>query len=249
MTTNLQLEEIELNDNIKTTFIRKLNDNQAKIDSAYGYLKDNLIQATGEHDLASAVEDYKNDFANIVGAYQERVQELESIGTASASDIKNGKTALVQGQTITGTAFGTTTTATTNDIMNGKTAYNNNGTLLTGIYTPPIVTSVNVTLTGSNTSYITNYGGAINNGTLVLYADSNSASYEHIYFKAISIVGTKGAGWDITNFNTSDPANVIHACTITGLGTTYNTLNVDMNASARNSTYDYIEIDVTITAS
>lgn len=151
MTTNLQLEEIELNDNIKTTFIRKLNDNQAKIDSAYGYLKDNLIQATGEHDLASAVEDYKNDFANIIQPLQEEIAEkeqtitekqntintLNSIGNATTSDIVNGKTALVQGQTITGTAFGTTTTASANDIMNGKTAYSNNGTLLTGTYVPP----------------------------------------------------------------------------------------------------------------
>lgn len=76
MTTNLELEEISVNDNIKTTFIRKLNDNQAKIDNAYGYLKEHLLESTGEHDLASAIEDYKHDFANIIQPLQQEIETL-----------------------------------------------------------------------------------------------------------------------------------------------------------------------------
>lgn len=124
MTTNLKLEEIELTDNIKTTFINKLNSNQTKIDNAYGYLKEHLLESTGEHDLASAIEDYKHDFQNIIQPLQQTIAEqeqtiankdleiagkqaiidgLNSIGNATSNEIASGKTALVQGETITGT--------------------------------------------------------------------------------------------------------------------------------------------------
>lgn len=210
-TTNLNLEELSINDNLKTTFINKLNNNQTKIDNAYGQLKQSLLDSTGETTLVGAIEEYNNEFQNIVGQYT-------SVGDASESDIMLGKTALVQGVEVVGT------------------------------YEPPEPLSITCTVTGSYASSISDYGAGINdNGKLCIYASSNTSTYEHIYFNATSIVGTKGSGWDITSFDSSGPINVLHACTINGL-LQYKNITVTLNCSNRNSTYDYIQVDVTVTA-
>ena len=107
--------------------------------------------------------------------------------------------------------------------------------------------TINVTLSGGNASQINGYGAGIDqNGTLVIWAMSNTTTYEAISFSINSIIGTKGNGWDITTFDTSNPASVPYACTITDLSS-YTTLNITLNADTRNGTYDYTGISVTVT--
>lgn len=96
-TPNLNLEEISLDDNIKTDFINKLNNNSYKLDTAYGNLVDNLLENTGKDTLVEAIEEVNN--------LADRIDELEELvysGDATSNDIRSGKTALVQGETITG---------------------------------------------------------------------------------------------------------------------------------------------------
>ena len=115
-------------------------------------------------------------------------------------------------------------------------------------------TIINVTLDSSANStyagYITGYGAGIDhNGTLVIWAMSNSTSYEHINFVNTSIaIGTISQGWNKTSHDTSDSASIPHACTITGLSA-YNTINVTLKPTAVNSSYDYVTIQVTVTGS
>lgn len=113
--------------------------------------------------------------------------------------------------------------------------------------------TINLTLTGVNTTvsgYITGHGAGIdNNGKLVIWAMSSQGAYEHINFVNTSIgAGTIGNGWNITSFDTSSPTSFPQACTLTGLGS-YSTINITLNASATNTTNDYITVKVTLTAS
>lgn len=254
-TTNLQLETIELTDNMQTSLLNKMNNNFSKIDEAYGTLKDGLLSKTGKQTISEAIN-YVGNLSNEINILNTEINTLNSIGNAKSSDIKNGLTALVQGKKITGTAFNTTTTATSGDIVSGKTAYDNNGNLITGtLITETIkkMPTINVELTGSNSTYvgyISGYGAGIDqNGNLVIWAMSSSTSYEHINFDNVSIgAGTINDGWNITSFNDSDPVNLPHACTIIGLSE-YSTINVTLNVKAINGTKDYIKVEVTLTGS
>lgn len=113
---------------------------------------------------------------------------------------------------------------------------------------------INVTLDSSANStyagYINGYGAGIDhNGNLVIWAMSNTTSYEHINFVNTSIgIGTIGNGWNITAHDTSDSASTPHACTITGLSA-YDTINVTLKPTAVNSSSDYVTIQVTVTGS
>jgi hypothetical protein len=140
-------------------------------------------------------------------------------------------------------------TATAEDIVNGKTAYINGG-LTIGTLKPR--QQINVTLTGNSTymGYVSGYGAGIDqNGNLVIWATSNTTNYEHFNFVNTSIgAGKIGVGWNITTaYDTADPAEVPHACTITGLAD-YSTINIELNVSGVDSTDDYITIKVTLTA-
>lgn len=104
-------------------------------------------------------------------------------------------------------------------------------------------------VTGSYSSYIGDYGAGIDSsGWLVIFAKSTSTSYEHISFNAKSIVGTKGNGWDVTNYDTGDPIAAVYACAISGVSG-YSRFNITFDASDVNSSYDYVLVDITITAS
>ena len=108
---------------------------------------------------------------------------------------------------------------------------------------------INVTLTGSYASQISGYGAGINqNGVLIIWAMTNTTTYEAVSFSASSIIGTQGSGWGITGFDTSNPSGVPYACTISGLSD-YDTLTVKLDANSRNGTNDYTGIAVTVTGS
>lgn len=202
----LNLVEIELTDKIKTEFLDKLNSNMHKIDSAYGDLKELLIERTGQPTFKEAVS-YMKKLNNTTGA------------TATEEDIKLGKIAYANGEKVVGT------------------------------YNPVLTPDINITLEGSQTSWISGYGAGINkNGVLVIWAMSQESAYEHIYFANTSIKkGTIDKGWNITAYDTSDPVNVPHACTINGLSG-YQTIDIKLNCTAVNSSYDYVTIQVTVDA-
>lgn len=236
-TPNLDLEMIEVTDNIKTTFLNKLNSNNTKIDNAYKVLVDNLLENTNKDNLTDAIEEVNNSYIRIAELEQElastiaskdsiinelniEITRLNGIGDANPTDIVNGKTALVQGQEVIGEYIK--------------------------------IPKINVTLSGSNSTYvghISGYWAGINqDGTLIISAMSSSASYEHIYFVATSIdIGTASSGFGINSFDTGDPASVPHSCIVTGIDISqYEEINVTLNVSGVNSTNDYISIQVTV---
>lgn len=94
-TTNLGLEQINLNDTINGTMLEKMNSNMQKVDSKYGELKNSLLKQTGKETLEEAIA-YIQTLAN-------DVEFLNSSGDAVASNILSGKTAVIKGQVVTGT--------------------------------------------------------------------------------------------------------------------------------------------------
>ena len=93
-TTNLGLDTIETTDSIQNAFLTKMNSNMQKLDNAYGFLKAKILNVTEENNL--------NDAINTFNTMGQQITNLKSIGNATASDIVYGKTALVQGNIITG---------------------------------------------------------------------------------------------------------------------------------------------------
>jgi hypothetical protein len=263
-TPNLNLQEIVLSDKLRTDFISKINNNMEILDIKYAQLRDLLLEKTGQTTLESAVA-YVDKLVNaqdatatsdkIFNGYvayngKERIvgTALPQPTTAQSHLMKNGLTAYDNnGNLITGIGWAHTTTATENDIVVGRTAYNEVGVLMTGNATRQM--QVNVRLTGTNYSYISGWGGGIDqNGNLVIWAMSNTTAYEHINFVPKSIgVGTAGSGFNITSFDTSDPASVPHACVVTGVGIA-NGFEVMLDATSVNSSYDYVTLQVTVSA-
>ena len=264
-TPNLNLQEIKLNDKLKTDFIEKINNNMQVIDEKYGELKNTVLEKTKQPTLESAVayidklvdandatvtsDKIFNGYVGYNGLERVVGTALPQSTTAQSHLIKNGYTAYDNnGNLITGTGWAQTTNATPNDVVMSTTAYSSNGELIVGTAVRQML--INVSLTGTNASYISGCGAGIDHmGNLVIWAMSNSTAYEHINFVATSIgVGTAGSGFGITAFDTSDPSAVPHACVVTGVGIA-NAFNVTLNASALNSSYDYVTLQVTVTAS
>ena len=106
----------------------------------------------------------------------------------------------------------------------------------------------NISFASTLGGYFSKQGWAYNpDGTLVIYIMTSDTSYEHIYFYASSIIGTKGVGWDISSWDTGDPV-ACYACTVTGLSS-YTNISVRLDSGGLNSTYDYLRVNVTITGS
>lgn len=264
-TTNLKLEEIDLDDTINGTMLEKINKNMKRLDNKYGELKKALLEQTGKETLEEAIS-YVQTLAN-------HVEFLNSSGDAVESNILSGKTAVVKGKVVKGTIPSqdaqTITPSTLNqtiatgqylsgaqtiqgdvnlvaaNILNGISIFGVDGSLKKQ-------PTINVTLDSSSSTtyagYISEYGAGINqNGTLVIWAMSSNTSYEHIDFVDTSIgIGTIGKGWNITDFDTGDPASVPHACTVTDLND-YDVINVTLKPTAVSASYDYIKVEVTIT--
>ncbi len=266
-TPNLELEEIVLDDTLNGIMLNKINSNMEKVDDKYGELKKALLEQTGKETLEEAIA-YVQTLAN-------HVEFLNSSGDAVASNILSGKKAVVKGQVITGTipsqGAQTITPSTVNQTiasgryLSGTQTIQGDANLLaenilSGVSifgvagTVKKQPTINVTLDSSSSTtyagYISGYGAGIDhNGDLVIWAMSNTTSYEHINFVNTSIgVGTIGNGWNITSHDTSDSANTPHACTITGLSA-YDTINVTLKPTAVNGSYDYVTIQVTVTGS
>lgn len=263
-TINMNLDEIVSTDKISSDFLQKINSNMQKIDTKYGELKNALLQQTGKNTLAEAIA-YIQTLADTLLSY-------ENTGNATASQILAGASAIVKGTVVTGTIPSqpaqTITPGTTNKtIDSGKylsgvqtiegdsnlVAENiiQNKSIFGVAGTAKKIPNITVNVTGSYASNITGYGAGIDqNGTLVIWAMSNIATYEHINFVASSIIGTKGVGWDITNFGTSDPINVPYACTLTDVSNyDFSNIVVTLNANSRSSGYDYITLNTTVTGS
>lgn len=94
-TTNLKLEEINLDDTLNGTMLEKMNSNMQKVDDKYGELKNALLKQTGKETLAEAIA-YVQTLAN-------HIEFLNLSGDAVASNILSEKKAVVKGQVITGT--------------------------------------------------------------------------------------------------------------------------------------------------
>lgn len=264
-TPNLNLQEIVLSDKLRTDFINKINNNMTILDQKYEELKDLFLEKTGQTTLQSAVAyiDKLVD-ANDATATPDKIfngyvaynglDRMVGTGLSTPTSVqphllKNGVTAYDNnGNLITGNAFGIATSATASDIINGKTAYNDAGTLLTG--TAYVMPTINVTLTGSSSSYISGYGAGIDqNGSLTIWAKSNSSSYENICFDSSSLtLGEAVTGFDITSFSTSNITGIPLACVVNGLSS-YNTINITLDATGANATNDFVRLVVTITAS
>ena len=264
MTPYLNLNTINMSDNMKDAMIQ-MNDNLVKLDLAYGFIADNILEKTGATTITEAVSkiddlvnasdatatasDIKKNKTAYVGKEKITGTAFGSSTNATASTIFKGKRAYTNaGTLITGTALGTATTATADDIIDGKTAYTNAGTLITG--TAKREKTINIELTGTNETtkgYISGYGAGINqNGILVIWAMSSSTAYEHVSFNASNIsIGNVGNGFELKSYNANDMVNSPHACTITDLDA-YSTINVSLNIYNANTTYDYITAQVSI---
>jgi hypothetical protein len=263
-TTNLGLDTIETTDSIQNAFLTKMNSNMQKLDNAYGLLKTKLLDVTEEDNLNDAIDTFNTMVTQVANLTSEN-NTLKTTGNATADDIMTGKTALVQGQQITGNIIdmGSNSYVATGSVSGDnyrlaipRSGYYSGGYLsrakanVLSDLNANLIPTINVTLTGDYSSSISGYGAGIDqNGVLVIWAMSSTTSYEHIYFVDTSIkVGTIGSGWNISSYDTGDPANVPHACTVTGLSGK-STINITLGADGVSSSYDYVKLTVTITAS
>lgn len=233
--------------------------------------KDNLKDAieyveqlVNAQDATITADKVFNGYVGYNGLERIEGTALSSTTTGSASELLSGKTLYANsGSLITGTMTNkaNTSTSATGSVSgsnymlriptNGYYATNSYLTrakseVLNDMGIAPIPT-INVSCDAS-TTYVSSYGAGINKeGVLVIWVMTGSTSYEHVYFYSSSIVGTKGFGWDISAWDTNDPVGC-YACTVNGLGS-YSTINANLKYNSVNSTYDYVRLDVTITAS
>lgn len=104
----------------------------------------------------------------------------------------------------------------------------------------------------TSTYYNTDYGvkiGYMNNGDIILSMQGGtSTAYEYLYFNASSLPSgvtlTAATSFTRTSYTSGAPSN-IYACVLSGF-TGYGNIAIDL--STRNSTYDYTQADITLTA-
>lgn len=187
--------------------------------------------------------------------------------TATLGDISNGKTAYNEsGAIITGTLAdkkGITQTADGSVIETDyllkvpeaghydtdsylKRAKSSVLTDLGAIANP--VSSFVINGTYANSTYYTEGGSGyavLPNGDVVIFIQGGtSASYEHVYFNANSLEGaTAGVGFGVNVWDTSDPTQVVYACTLTGVSAGR---AITVALDNVNSSYDYVRANITV---
>jgi len=253
-TPNLGLEEIIITDNIQSSLLEKMNKNLEIIDKKYGELIDLLIEKTGTTSLVDAVS-YVDKLPDTVDA------------TATELNILSGYTAYVNRAKVIGKMLNKSNTSSTAQGVADEAEYKlkipangyyNTGSFLArsrelvlddlGIYS---VNSFSITGTYATSTYYTAAGSGyavLPNGNVIIFIQGGtSTSYEHIYFNLTSNTAnvTKVAGWDISSWDTGDPTKVIYACIIGGIT---GKIDISINLSTVNSSYDYVRADVTITS-
>lgn len=116
-------------------------------------------------------------------------------------------------------------------------------------YEGRILPKLNVTLNGTYSNSIDGYGAGINhNGEIVIWASSSNTSYENIKFISNSIeIGELGKYWGVNPNTSSNIASIPHACTLTNIDLSIRQINIDLEARLADTTYDYINIFVTVT--
>ena len=93
-TPNLNLQEITLDDKLRTDFINKINNNMEIIDTKYSELKNGVLEKTGKGTLEESIA--------FISELKKANDSYEAFGNATSSDILVGKTALVKGKEVTG---------------------------------------------------------------------------------------------------------------------------------------------------
>lgn len=234
--------------------------------------KDNLAEAIGYVDELVNAQDGTITADKVFSGYVGYKGKERIVGTALATASTGNASQLLNGQKLYNSSGGLVTGIMTNK---GGTSTAANGSVSGSDYRLQIPTNgyystvsyltrpkasvlsdlgvkeiptINVTC-DMDTNTISSYGAGINkSGVLVIWAMTANTNYEHIYFYPQSIgIGTKGIGWDITAWDTSDPI-ACYACTVTGVGN-YSTINVNLVYDTANSSYDYLKVNVTITGS
>ena len=142
----------------------------------------------------------------------------------------------------------TDTTAIAEEIMIGKTAYLN-GTKVTGTYSDgivPLVNSITVSGTYSDATYQT-FAGAFycQDGKLAIIMKSGtSTTYENLNFSLSSAPsGISLLGQSVCTYSGAS-TGMYYVAIISGVT---KKINVAIDMSSRNSSYDYVQCAITIT--
>lgn len=140
------------------------------------------------------------------------------------------------------------TTATADDIILGKTAYIN-GNKVTGTFNGAVrslVNSISISGTYSDATYQTLADSFYNlNGDLALIMKGGTiTTYENLYFVLASApAGVTLVGQSVYNYSSAS-AGQYYVAIIRGIT---NKVNIAIAMNSRNSSYDYVQCDLTIT--
>lgn len=184
------------------------------------------------------------------GQYLSGTQTIKGDANLVSANIKggvsifgvNGKSSVVDTED---------STATANDIVANKTAYVN-GQKVTGTLNKIINLVNSVTFTGSYATELSSrtwsYGfNPVTNHVLLVLQGSSSTSYENVYFTLASVPSSSNItllGTYTSSFDTSNPVGMMFGCILQGVTSP---INISINVTTRNSTYDYYQAALTIT--
>ena len=208
---NLNLEEVTLDDTINSTMLEKLNRNMKKIDEKYGELKNGLLVQTGKETLEEAIA--------YVNTISQELKYIKGLGNATTNDILPNKTALVQGQLISGTLE-----AIAKKVKN---------IALSGTY-------------ATSTYYKSVSAFYAANGDVGIVIKSNkNTSYENMYFTLSSAPsGVTLDGISPYYYSSASSYGDTYIAVLKGITTN---VNISISMASANSSGDYIQCAITVT--